>query len=548
MERFVAAEAALAEPDEDFHVLGIGINFEDGSGEIESWHDPQGWDLHDDDETNALLIKQVELEALAALRPWVSHYASLGLMCAGNLAESLLDGQRDDFGGGPEFYVVHRKDDAPEDLVALGDFPEFTVKLAAMPGKELTVRPFVRPINATILFNAARQGIAPGLWCDEVNSELAPLPAEERDDWLARRCLPGSTLARIMKRWTRSGGDIELFGMVGSAEERTTGNQPIEWLVPGLVPKGALGLLVAEHETGKSTLLTELAAVIDSESDAPRMFLGTAVSARGVVVTVSGEDAESIISDRESYFEEEHGPACGFVIDARGKTLDYVFKIIERIPEIALLIVEPVTVFLEGRETDNSDLSSFYNRFNDFIVRKGCGVLLAHHVVKSKRKLTSLGDFDWATRGGGASIDRARIVIGMLDRGLETTMVGIVKQNFPPSQALWAPVKQGKLFKRNSATLRLEPIASESPAPVSRSMEADAARVLGVLRTRVAHGQIVRRTGKSELWEAKLPELADLSRGAIRNAVAALIASGRICDGPDGLQIIAPPEDEQGAN
>ena len=510
-------------------------------GDFEAWHDPEQWELSEDYVQNCILKSQAREALCAELQPFTVHFASIGCIRADGSAARVFNGKPDEEDREQTFYLIFQaNDDVAEHAKQLAELRPDRVGLPA-PLSDCDISADAVEVDATSVFDVLAQSGAGqdiGIWSGANTPDLLPQPGEEQAAWLERVALPSNAVSRLLKRHERAGGLIDLFGMVGAADERSTGNEPIEWLVPGLIPSGALTLFVGEHGTEKSTLLNELAAVIDSGSDEPRFFLGTEVHARGVSVFVTGEDAENIVNERAAYFEGEHGPANSFVIDGRGKSLDDILRLISHIPKIALLVIEPLAAFLEGRETDNSDLSEFYNKLNSVVLARGCAVVMAHHIKKGK--IHSLIEIPNATRGGGLSVDRARMVIGMLSRRGDVTEIGIVKQNFPPSQMLWAPMNHGRLFKKNAETLRLDPIKIEDRQQTALSGEVRIVdRIFDALSRAITEGRVVRRTGRSELWEMKLPEVADLSRGRIRNDIAALIGMGRVTDGPEGLKIVA---------
>jgi len=161
-----ATAASWGRQDPDFRATGILLAFEfrnanDTLGETHSSYDPEGWPLHEDEDTRAGLIEPLKERARNALRPWIDHYMGLGLVRGDGL--TLYEG---DDGDGPmecSFYLVRRADDVDDAVAELAAVPEIRVDIPELPEVSLVVSVNSFPVNATILFEAARtQGLAAG--------------------------------------------------------------------------------------------------------------------------------------------------------------------------------------------------------------------------------------------------------------------------------------------------------------------------------------------------------------------------------------------------
>lgn len=537
-----ASRAAREKQDEDFRALAISISFEiEGTGcEGENptdYHDPAMWEFSDDEAGNAALIAMVVPQIIDAMEPWVSHYRALGLLRADTLHGRIVNG-RSDRGTSPAFYLVYRIDDGsldPEDLAA---FPPARLKLDALPGATIDIRAFTGPINATLLYETAMlaRGDANCAWGGEATDDRFPMAGESRADWLSRVAMPPTTIRRALARWDRSGGNLVLYGLCGSAAERAAGDHPIEWVIPGLILRGYVTLLVGTKMAGKSTLLGEMMAVVDSECQSSRSVLGIEVEARGVGCIVSGEDGDNIINRRADFYTQVHGQSRGFVIDTATYPWPEALGLLQLAPKIDFLGIDPLRAMLPGDEDASGNISPFFDDLNALARKHDCAIVLVHHLSKGKpRSLSALLD---KVRGSSAITDRPRMVIGMIDRGAGVTEVGIIKHNIPPSEALWSPVCVGRLFRRDAATLTLVPI--ETTAQRTTDALGDQPSLALILDGVAYHNErniVLRRTGKSELFEAKMPQLAAMSRNVLREGVATLLAAGRLVDGPEGLRI-----------
>jgi len=528
--------------DADFHAHRFGVRFtilganQDGEA-IEEEYSPAGWDLSDDAAENARLREGLEAEVSAVIAIWLSHYRSLGLVRA-DLASFGEGGDLGDDATGPTFYLVHRAAEADLPVVELAQFPEVRVDLASIPGATLTLSLYTGPVNATMLHETMlRGGGGTGQWGGEATPQMDPAPDESRGEWLERVCLSRPVLGRLVAAWRRSGGNLDLFKAVGAASGQVARERPIEWIVPGLIPRGYVSLLVGTKQAGKSTLLGEMLAVVDSECQSPRHLLGTEITARGAGALVSGEDGVDFVAARNAYYEPVHGPAEGFVFVTAERPWAEVLKLLHDIPksEVDIIGIDGLRAVMPGDEDSSGAISQFFDELNALAQHHNCAIVLIHHL--SKGKVRSLSGMLQAVRGSGAITDRVRVAVGMIDRGSSVTEVGIIKHNIPPSETLWGEVNQGRLFRRHAASLTLVPIGQAGPDSETTSGEASSDVVADAIRHFNAIGTTLRQTGKRELFAQRFPKLAGFSRNAIRDAVASLIEAGRVFDEPDGLRI-----------
>lgn len=543
-EKFEAEWAARTRQDDDYRAFEVRLCFKihgarpDGEA-LEAWHDPDLWELVEDDEAaNSRPAANIVAGATAALSPWTAHYHSLGLIRA-DRANLFEPSEHGDGFIEPKFYLVHSADHddlAPE---TLGSFPPVTANVAVPHGAVLTLTAEVLPTNSTMLFEAMRQGVSSvGQWGGEATPEALPLPDEGRNEWLARVSIPRDQLARQLAHWRRCGGNPTLFQAAGAATARVSRARPISWIVPGLIPRGYVSLLVGTKQAGKSTLLGEILATVDSECQDVRLVLGTEIEARGVGCLVSGEDGIDFVASRNAFYEPVHGEAQGYVFVTAERPWPEVLKLLYEIPEVDIIGIDGLRAVMPGDEDSSGAISQFFDELNALAQHHNCAIVLIHHL--SKAAVRSLSNMLPAVRGSGAITDRVRVAIGMIDRGSSVTEVGIIKHNFPPSEVPWGQVNAGRLFRRDAASLTLVP--ADIAAPTAGQANSESIDARGPIFDAVAHynhtGDVLRRTGRHELFERKWPPLATFSRSMIRDGVSALIAAGRVVDGQDGLRAI----------
>lgn len=525
--------AASEKQDGDFHAFSVRITFEiENAGHNgknpRSLDDLSECEFSKDEEEGYAISDSVLSQVAEALATWGSHYRSLGLI------------RNDDGEGTPRFHLVCRGEDealAPSSLLT---FPDERLQVDALPGATLIVSSSVSPINATMLYEKACDCPASlGQWGGELTPELEPAEGEGRADWLSRVAMTARTTGRTVERWKRSGGKLLAFGLCGTKDERAVGNKPIEYLFPGVLARGYTSLLLGPQHVGKTTLLGEIAAVIDSQCQSRRSVLGIEVQARGVSCIVSGEDGDDVINRRNDCYSRVHGDATGFVIDLNRTPWADALELLWGLPQLDFLALDPLRLLLEGDEDSSDRVSSLYKQLEALSRAKNCATLLAHHT--GKKTPNTLAGMLAASRGSSVITQRPRACIGMLGRGADMAEIGIIKWNLP-KEDMWAPVNVGTLFRQDQNTLvPFEPNGRRSVAIEGASNS------LNLILAEVAHqnqlGQVLRRTGKSELFEQRRPKLAGMSRNVIRDGVASLVAAGRLIDGPEGLQAVADPEE-----
>ncbi|MFO0388977.1 MAG: AAA family ATPase [Alphaproteobacteria bacterium] len=251
--------------------------------------------------------------------------------------------------------------------------------------------------------------------------------------------------------------DVELFDATGPM--RTEADDMFEFLVPGLIPKGSVTMVAGSGGTGKSSLVHQLAVMVatdyESGEEAPR-WLGQRVSiekSKGITIYFSGEDGPPILNARAAIFDPKgRGRRLMFqrADFGEGVTFAQHLKRLQKVPDVPLLIIDPVRKFLSGDEDDSAAVSDFFEAIEEFAIRKNTAVVILHHLQKSSYPRTARELLD-ALRGSQVFIDRPRVVIGLFRDGPHM-IAGLAKNNIPPNLGM---VQEERVFARDPKKLSL---------------------------------------------------------------------------------------------
>jgi hypothetical protein len=275
--------------------------------------------------------------------------------------------------------------------------------------------------------------------------------------------------------------DVMLFDATGPMR-KSGGDDQFEFLVPGLIPRGAITILAASGGTGKSSIAHELCIHAASEyapDEQPPFWLGQPVNVHstqnGVCVYFSGEDGPAIINARaELYDPEKRANRLQFHrADFGGEDVsfaEFIEKRIMNMPDIPLIVVDPARKYLSGDEEDSEVVNEFFFALEELAMTKNAAVVVVHH-LKRGAKPQSIPEVLDELRGSQVFIDRARVVLGMFREG-KHTIVGLAKNNIPPTLGM---VTEERVFVRNPKTLKLVWVPEESEkrndAPSAEELE-----------------------------------------------------------------------------
>lgn len=518
----------------------IRVSFFGNDGlSIESWNDPDAWEFSPDEDQNAAIISSLSDELRSIMAPYAHHLGCIGgLRCDGSSAV-VFNGEVDDEDRDITFYLIVQH--TPDEMVKnapvgaeLGHFSPLTVSLRSLPGLSATISVDVENVAPAKVFRALLDRSVvdgAGIWSGLATPELLPGLGEACDEWLARVAQPSAFISELVYRWQACGANMELFAALTPLAATSA-----RWLVEGVIPRGMVTLFAGSGGSGKSSAAQELLSVVTGvAASRDRSFLGVPViDPPGIGVMIVGEEAGWVIEDRLARHRTIwQVPSLPVLLHPDGGIV-HTLSLVDRMPRIDLLVIDPAQVFIDGDDTRSNVASDFYNPLVAFAERKECAVVVVHHLVKHPPR--NFRQFSEGVKGSTVHVDRARMNIGFIDRGNGLTEVGPFKFNLPQDQ-VWIPQHQGCLFRRDNASHTLIPVDDGRSARSSETASISGP-VLQLIRRMNETGERVCRTGKYGLYELRAPELAGISRAKIGDAVASLLGEGKLLDGDAGLVVI----------
>jgi hypothetical protein len=251
--------------------------------------------------------------------------------------------------------------------------------------------------------------------------------------------------------------DLHLFDRTGPM--RKSKDETFEFVVPGLIPRGAVTLLAAAGGTGKSSVAHQLCvfASMDWRENEHPLWLGQPVNqsaCRGICVYFSGEDGPAIVNARNQLFDPE-GRALRLQFHRTefadmDMTFGQYLQSLRKMPEVSICVIDPARKFLNGNEDSSEAVSEFFEAIEEFAIQKQCAMIVVHHLQKGANPRSAREVLD-ELRGSQVFIDRPRVVLGMY-RDEKYTVVGLAKTNIPPSLGM---ILDERVFVRNPKNLQL---------------------------------------------------------------------------------------------
>lgn len=264
-----------------------------------------------------------------------------------------------------------------------------------------------------------------------------------------------------LKFFSLVGRDISLFEATGS--DRLDRDDSFEFLVDGWLPKASVTVMGATGGTGKSSLAHRLAIMcsIDWKEDEQPLWLGKPINkdyAKGLVIYFSGEDSAAIVNARAKMVDPENRSSrlmlqrsdFGTNEDGSKASIGDFLRRLESLPDVSLVVIDPARKYLTGDEEDSEVVSDFFEAIEEFAIKKNCGMVVVHHLVKNAHPKDTREIYD-LLRGSQVFIDRPRAVIGMM-REDAYTVVGLSKNNIPPNLG---SIQGERLFVRDPDRLDL---------------------------------------------------------------------------------------------
>jgi hypothetical protein len=296
------------------------------------------------------------------------------------------------------------------------------------------------------------------------------------------------------------------------------------FLVEGLVPKDAITLMLGVTGAGKSGMLLELAcdaAMGRAEWHGHKLNAG-----HNFVVYIFGEDSPQEIKRRVKLL-------CGGKHPPLLKLIPYDARPIQDLladPELVgnqidLLAVDPARKFFKGDEDSSDSVSAFFNEVENFTRQKQCATIVSHHLRRTAAP-RNIHDVPDSMRGSQVFLDRARVTLA-LHRAGGVTQFGIPITAAGPRHNLDERImsKVVHRFRRDETAFRHVPLEEPARAEAPKAAEPQAARdpVERVRAALVALGaEDTSSMGADKLYRLGIPELAGMSRAAIRKAMQRL--------------------------
>ncbi len=357
---------------------------------------------------------------------------------------------------------------------------------------------------------------------------MARCDDDTRWDYIDRVTLDVGLLELAKKKLPICGGNWDLlFKLPGF-----TGKKPFSYLAPG-IPNGGVTLWVGESEGGKSTALHHGALIVATkpiDRDPLLTWLGIPVSeiGHGTVIYLSAEDDEAAITERQcSLGYAESAPDGMIALPFDGRPLAEIVKDIEEFLNVALVIVDPTSSFLDGSIIDDWVASKFMSPLMKLARDKECAVVAVYHLQKNAHPKTPREAKNQMI-GSQTYFNNARAVVAMVRDG-EATVVSNVKLSDPSLRPRRITERR---LRFNPAKKHLVPWADDVAQPVElvpTVLPVSEAVVVRAMRRRHLQGKRMTRTGeKHGVYESNLPELAGMTRVAVRSALDAAVKSGDI--------------------
>lgn len=308
------------------------------------------------------------------------------------------------------------------------------------------------------------------------------------------------------------------------------------FLVPGLVPRGALTLLLGNKKVGKSGMLLEL-LVAAARREKEWLDFPIDTSAPGFAVYLFGEDTEGEVANRVALMSGGETPYLLHTIPYNGSDIDSVLAALT--DKVAVLGVDPARKFIRGDEDGSESVSDFFTKLETFARNKNCAVVISHHLKRNATPRT-LADVAMLYRGSSVFLDRPRVTLATL-RTKDETQFGIPAPDGVPlhnflASTMFAGVRRLRRDEESFRHVSLDTRPAGEPK-VPNTVATDG--VLGAASRLISSGVRVTRTGKAGLFERKPAEIAGMPRAAVRAAVDTLVDQG-VLDSNDGGVLTLP--------
>jgi KaiC/GvpD/RAD55 family RecA-like ATPase len=167
--------------------------------------------------------------------------------------------------------------------------------------------------------------------------------------------------------------------------------QPLEidWLIDGIVPNNAIGMIYGASGSGKSHIILSMAAMIANGND----WFGNDTK-EGVALVLAGEGLGGI-TRRLKAIELEHDieiKPSNLLVSSRAIGIDTEGGYTQVKAAIDSLETPPKIVFIDtlsrhlvaSQENSNDDMARFINKLEEIRQKYGCTIILVHHTGKGE--------------------------------------------------------------------------------------------------------------------------------------------------------------------
>ncbi len=324
--------------------------------------------------------------------------------------------------------------------------------------------------------------------------------------------------------------DVE--SIVAALDRLNAKPEPQSFLVPGLIPRGALTLLLGNKKVGKSAMALELAVAV-ARRESTWMGFPLDAGEGGFAAYTHGEDSAGTVLERVALMTGGETPYLLHSIPADQGDIDDVLARLEK-QKVALLVVDPARKYYRGDEDGSDAVSEFFGKLETFAREKNCAALVSHH-LKRNASPRNLADVATLYRGSSVFLDRPRVTLATLRAGNETQFGIPAPDGVPLHNFLASTMFSGvRRLRRDESTFRHVPIGGQSASVAKAPTTAEAQTVLAAIGDLLAAGKKITRTGKAGVFEIKLPRLASMSRAAVRSVVDGLVQQGALDSADDG--------------
>lgn len=339
-------------------------------------------------------------------------------------------------------------------------------------------------------------------------------------------------LSDRLERWYGLRESVRLY----ARSVPRAGEDKLEYLVRGLVPLGEPILLAASSGAGKGAVaqwLTLLVGVPQNQRAGELPFLDVAAESigHGSALFISVEDGAKELADRKRLIKV--GKSCGALVayDEANVSIDTILADLEGQENLKLVVLDCLGPLCPGELDDRDVIRPWHAKVKAFARRKNCAVIAIHHFNKGVDRRPGGGTVDDIS-GSYAIVAAFRAVITMRKRAK-----GLIALKVEKSNLTGLPEREIGLFARDEETWTLRKASGNGSGAAPAGADSDSEEtgvVCRALKSALADGARITRTGRRELFELKRPELAGWSRARTRGAIEAAIASGSVHIEVDG--------------